>query len=172
MNKPLSLAIVITSLLQMPLSAQTDSGSAPAPTLRQETQARSSSKNRVIWHKSLKKGQKLARQQKKPLLVIAGASWCPDCRRMDQSILPDEAVQKFLQANYVNVHLDSESGEGQALMQQHETKVIPQVFVFAANGEFLSHAPAEHVTPETFKQLVLDLSKPQTGTKSDPPAVP
>jgi thiol:disulfide interchange protein len=111
------------------------------------------------WLPTLAKGKTEARRLKRQLLVIAGASWCPDCRRMDQSILPAPEVESFLANNYVCVHVDSDGPSGKKLMAAQHTKVIPQVFVFASSGRLVNKAPAEHVNAQSFIDLVTDLSK-------------
>lgn len=116
-----------------------------------------------LWLFDLDAGKAQAHEASKNLLVITSADWCPDCRRLSAKILTKPSVRKFLSKNYICVKLPNDSGAGAALMKEHDTKVIPTLFVFNAHGVFINKAPAEHVTPRSFVKLVSDLSSKKRG---------
>lgn len=117
------------------------------------------SSNSVSWLYDLPNGVKESTKRKKWLLVIAGANWCPDCRRLESSVLPAKSVQTFLSGYYVCVKLDSDRSDGQALISRYNVKGIPAIFVFTPEGQYISHASAEHVDPTSFIAMVSNLTR-------------
>jgi len=37
----------------------------------------------------------------KKLIVITGSDWCPNCKRLDKSVLNDSSFVKFIQSNHI-----------------------------------------------------------------------
>ncbi len=135
-----------------------DAGSAaststsPSDSAKQQDLAANS--QAVAWLNDLQAGRKQARAQKKHLLVVVSAEWCPDCRRLENSILPVADVQKFLKDNYVCVKLDADQAPGKKMKAAHHVKAIPTLFVFTPHGQFITSGNAEHVDPQSFIALL------------------
>jgi thioredoxin-like negative regulator of GroEL len=65
----------------------------------------------------------------RPLLVLVGADWCPGCRTMKQSVLPQMASRGRLNSvNYTIINTDVESALASRLMRGN---MIPQLIVFS-----------------------------------------
>lgn len=63
------------------------------------------------YHEALAK----AKESKKPLLIVFGATWCGPCRSMEANTFANEAVKKELEA-YVVIHIDVDK-DGILMMQ-------------------------------------------------------
>lgn len=111
----------------------------------------------VTWLTDRKSGLSQAKAQRKRMLVEVGAQWCPDCRRLESSIIPDAAVQKFLRDNYVCVKLDADGRPGTRMQKHYGNHAIPTLYVFSTTGKYLGSKAAEHVEPASFVQLLLQL---------------
>jgi len=86
-----------------------------------------------------------AQAKEQPLLVLIGATWCPGCQTMKQTVLPLAERQGVMQAvSYVTVDADSDRDIASQLMRG---TMIPQLIVFAKTPEGKWHR--EQITGET-----------------------
>ncbi len=85
------------------------------------------------WEEALAK----AKEEGKPIFVDAFAVWCGPCKRMAKQVFTDPAVGEFYNANYVNMKLDMERGEGLKFRQKYPVSAFPTLFYIDSNGEVL-----------------------------------
>ena len=70
-----------------------------------------------------------AQAQERPLLVLVGATWCPGCQAMKQTVLPSlERAGGMRAVSFAAVDADSEPDVARQLMRGNS---IPQLIVFA-----------------------------------------
>jgi thioredoxin-like negative regulator of GroEL len=70
-----------------------------------------------------------AETQQRPLLVLVGAEWCPGCRTMKSSVLPQVARRGGLrEVSFATVDVDSERELTSQLMRG---SAIPQLIAFS-----------------------------------------
>jgi thioredoxin-like negative regulator of GroEL len=70
-----------------------------------------------------------AQVQKRPLLVLVGAEWCPGCQTMKQNVLPAMARRGALKpVSYTTVDFDNDADIARQLLR---TGSIPQLIVFS-----------------------------------------
>ncbi len=155
----LSLTLLILGLFSGPaLSAPDGEHQATKPGASSASKSTSVSPSGVTWLYDLSSGVKEATRRKKWLLVLDGADWCPDCRKLESNVLPDKSVQAFLSGYYVCVKLDSDHGDGQALITRYHVNAIPTVFLFTPNGQYMSNGNAEHVDASSFVTMVSNMT--------------
>lgn len=82
----------------------------------------------------------LAQQQKKMIFFDAYASWCGPCKYMERSVYTDDAVAKYYNANFINVKLDMEVGEGIKLAEQFGIRAYPTLLFIDPSGKILHKA--------------------------------
>jgi thioredoxin-like negative regulator of GroEL len=69
----------------------------------------------------------------KPLVVLVGADWCPGCRTMHNSTLP-QAAQKGMLKNVSYAHVNTDH-DGQLARQLMQGGSIPQLIMFYETPE-------------------------------------
>ena len=76
---------------------------------------------------------KLASTEGRPLMVLVGADWCPACRTMKQSVMPQAERQGLLdRVAFAHVNTDHEPGIARSLMQGG---AIPQLIVYRQTAD-------------------------------------
>lgn len=81
---------------------------------------------------------KQAAAQHKYLFVDAYASWCGPCKLLKATTFHNKKAADFYNANFVNISIDMEKGEGPQLAQEWGITAYPTLIVFASNGRPLS----------------------------------
>ena len=108
-------------------------------------------------------GLSSAASSRRPVLVDVYTNWCRWCRQMDRDVYGREDVQKYLDAHFVTVKLDAESGESvtyrgramtaRALASSFSVSGYPTTIFLAANGDHLVNVPG-YVEPGRFLLLL------------------
>ena len=78
---------------------------------------------------------KRAAEQHKYLFVDAYASWCGPCQLLKNTTFHNKKAAEFYNANFVNLSIDMEKGEGPQLAQAWGITAYPTLIVFAPNGK-------------------------------------
>ena len=80
--------------------------------------------NPTSYHTALQDAQ----AQKRPLLVLVGAAWCPGCQTMKQTVLPAMARRGALKpVTFTTVDYDADAAIAKQLLRSGS---IPQLIVF------------------------------------------
>jgi thioredoxin-like negative regulator of GroEL len=102
---------------------------------------------------SYQAGLKDAQAQQRPLLVLVGATWCPGCQTMKQTVLPSlERTGGMREVTYAAVDADSDRDVASQLMRGN---AIPQLIVFAKTPDGKWHR--DQITGETSAAQVKSL---------------
>ena len=71
----------------------------------------------------------------------AYASWCGPCKAMQTKVFPEKAVGDYFNANFVNVKIDMEEGEGPAIAKKYQVRSYPTFFfIDPASGKIVNQA--------------------------------
>ncbi len=100
------------------------------------------------WEEALQ----LAEKEGKPIFLDISASWCGPCKKLKATTFPDEEVGEFYNANFINVMVDGEKGEGIELARKFEIKGYPSLIFFDSNGEFIAQTTG-YRNPEQFIEI-------------------
>ena len=90
---------------------------------------------------SLPEAIRVARTEKKQILVDVSAIWCPVCRALDQSVFSNVDVQEVIKNHYVFCRLEYQSPEGTSFLRDHEAQGFPNLWVLDRNGGVVKHLP-------------------------------
>jgi thioredoxin-related protein len=102
------------------------------------------------WNEALQ----LAKKEGKPIFLDISASWCGPCKMLKSKTFPDSEVGEFYNANFINVAVDGEKGEGVDLAGKYKIKGYPSLIYIDKNGQLIAQT-AGYRNP---KQLI-DLGK-------------
>lgn len=87
------------------------------------------------WSKALEE----AKKQHKPVFVDAYASWCGPCKLLKKKTFPDKAAGDFFNANFINIAIDMEKGDGPALSEKFNISAYPTLIITDENGNSLTY---------------------------------
>jgi thioredoxin-related protein len=68
--------------------------------------ASTTARSKVNWQKSLRSAHDAAVEQKKPLLLVFGASWCTFCHKMQRETFTDRNLAAMIDREFIAVALD------------------------------------------------------------------
>ena len=100
----------------------------------------------LSWEKALEAAQ----DGDKIIFVDAYTTWCGPCKWMNANVFPVDEVGEFYNANFVNIKLDMEKGEGVEFARKYSVRAYPSLLFIDADGELVhqgvgSRAPSDFV---------------------------
>lgn len=87
------------------------------------------------WSKALAE----AKKQHKMIFLDAYASWCGPCKLLKKKTFPDKAAGEFFNANYINVAIDMEKGDGPSLGEKYAVNAYPTLIITDADGNIVTY---------------------------------
>lgn len=100
------------------------------------------------WNEALQ----LAAKQGKPIFLDISASWCGPCKMLKARTFPNEEVGKFYNANFINMEVDGEKGEGVELARKYRIQGYPSLIYIDSNGQLIAQT-AGYRNPKQFIEL-------------------
>jgi thioredoxin 1 len=88
------------------------------------------------WQETLEKAEK----EDKLIFLDAYASWCGPCKAMQQNVFQTQKLGEFYNANFINVKIDMEKGEGPALSAKYGVRAYPSLFFIDSDGQVVKSA--------------------------------
>lgn len=79
-------------------------------------------------------------QENKLIFLDAYTTWCGYCKKMEKTVFTDDAVADYFNANFINVKMDMERGEGIALARQYSIYVYPTLLFIDGQGNVVHRA--------------------------------
>lgn len=75
-----------------------------------------------------------ASKENKLVFMDAFAEWCGPCKRMAATAFVDAKVGQYFNANFINVKMDMEKGEGPALQRKYDVGAYPTLLFLNGKG--------------------------------------
>jgi thiol:disulfide interchange protein len=118
-------ALAATAAICTPTAAQTDdSADSTATTSGAQSQPK------VAWLDDAHAAMAQGRKSGKLVLFDVGASWCPNCRKMQETTYTDPTVCNQLNQNFICVALDKDDhGDGSSLCDAMLIMALPTVVI-------------------------------------------
>lgn len=114
-----------------------------------------------IQGKSWKEVLALAKKQNKLIFLDAYATWCGPCKYLQKNVFTDESVGDFFNANFINVKMDMEEGEGIQLSEDLGVASYPTLF-FINGDDKVVHKTVGAMEAHDFISLGKDAVNPAT----------
>lgn len=84
----------------------------------------------TTWQQALDR----AKAEGKPIFLDAYTDWCGWCKVMDRETFSDSAVAAIMNASFVNVKMEMETGEGVDVAMKYRISGFPTFMVFSPDG--------------------------------------
>ena len=78
----------------------------------------------------IKRPLKRPKQRIKLVFMDAYATWCGPCKWMSANVFTDPKVADYFNANFVNIKMDMEKGEGPELARQFNLRAYPTLVFY------------------------------------------
>ncbi len=92
------------------------------------------------WADALAKSKK----EQKPIFLDIYATWCGPCKRLAKYTFSDPEVVKYYNANFINLSLDGEKGEGEVLVNQFRIPGYPSLIFVNSQGQVIEQFSGYH----------------------------
>lgn len=76
----------------------------------------------------------LAQKNNKLIFVDCYTSWCGPCKKLAREVFPQKEVGEYFNANFINVKIDMEKGEGKDLKEQFGVEAFPTMLFINTDG--------------------------------------
>ncbi len=109
-----------------------------------------------------------AQKSNKIIFVDAYTTWCGPCKMMSKNIFPDKDVAELYNANFINLKMDMEKGEGINLTKRYEVTAYPTLLFLNGNGQLVHKALGYHDVKDFIElgKTALDSDKSLMGWTS------
>lgn len=108
-------------------------------------------KNGLEWQKDIFAGHKESTRTGKPMLLVFGADWCVFCKKLEQTTLAEPEMVKYINSNFIPVHLDVDRDKKVASILQ--VKSLPCTVVLSPDADVLGRIEGFAKAPALYKQL-------------------
>lgn len=88
------------------------------------------------WFQILEK----AKKEDKVIFMDAYTTWCGPCKKMARETFTQKSVGEFFNANFINVKMDMEKGEGIQLAREYRVRAYPTLLFIDADGKEVHRA--------------------------------
>jgi len=108
-------------------------------------------KNGLKWQQDIFAGHKESVRTGKPMLLVFGADWCVFCKKLEQTTLAEPEMVKYINQNFVPVHLDADRDKKVASIL--EVKSLPCTVVLSPDADVLGRIEGFAKAPALYKRL-------------------
>ncbi|NOU62073.1 thioredoxin fold domain-containing protein [Marinifilum caeruleilacunae] len=88
-------------------------------------------------HLSFNEALAKAKAENKMLFMDCYTVWCGPCKALSKNVFPQKEVGEYYNANFVNLKMDMEKGEGPELLKKYDVKGFPTLLFLDAEGNVL-----------------------------------
>jgi thiol:disulfide interchange protein len=90
-----------------------------------------------FFHGTFNEALAKAAAEKKMVFMDAYTTWCGPCKWMAANTFTDASVGTYFNANFINVKMDMEKGEGPMLASKYAVMAYPTLLFINPNGEVI-----------------------------------
>lgn len=89
-------------------------------------------------------GREESKKERKFYFVDFDASWCVNCRNMDESTYIDQRLAEYMDKNAVAVRMDYSSFDGLEKAQEYNVQALPTMLIISPDGKLLKKLEGFH----------------------------
>ncbi len=119
----LSLLVIAVVFCQSAFSAESN------------REAKGKKTQKLEWQNNYSQTLKLARSQKKWVLIDVSAEWCKYCKIMDAEVYSNPKIIQFLNKSFVCMKADADRGEGKMIAQKFGVNELPCALILKSDGK-------------------------------------
>lgn len=82
-----------------------------------------------------KEALELANKEDKLIFIDAYTTWCGPCKKMARDIFPMKQAGEFYNANFINMKMDMEKGEGRTIRTKYNVSAFPTFLFVNGSGD-------------------------------------
>jgi thioredoxin-related protein len=101
-----------------------------------------------------------AKQENKLIFVDAYTTWCGPCKQMAKQVFTNDTVADYYNANFINLKLDMEKGEGLDFAKKYKVNCYPNLMFLDAEGNEV-HRQAGSVPAAAFIDFGKNTKNPE-----------
>ena len=101
-----------------------------------------------------------AKKENKLIFLDAFASWCGPCKLLDKNVFPKKEVGDYFNANFLNLHIDMEKGEGIEIAKKYGIYSYPTLLFIDGDGKVVYKA-AGYMSPQELISIAKEAVNPE-----------
>ena len=101
-----------------------------------------------------------AKKENKLIFLDAFASWCGPCKLLDKNVFPKKEVGDYFNANFLNLHIDMEKGEGIEIAKRYGIYSYPTLLFIDGDGKVVYKA-AGYMSPQELISIAKEAVNPE-----------
>lgn len=101
-----------------------------------------------------------AKKENKLIFLDAFASWCGPCKLLDKNVFPKKEVGDYFNANFLNLHIDMEKGEGIEIAKKYSIYSYPTLLFINGDGKVVYKA-AGYMSPQELISIAKEAVNPE-----------
>lgn len=101
-----------------------------------------------------------AKKENKLIFLDAFASWCGPCKLLDKNVFPKKEVGDYFNANFLNLHIDMEKGEGIEIAKKYSIYSYPTLLFIDGDGKIVYKA-AGYMSPQELISIAKEAVNPE-----------
>lgn len=101
----------------------------------------------------------MAVQSSKPVFIDVYTEWCGPCKRMDKQVFNAESVAARYNANFINLKIDAEKGEGIEIAGRYGVKAYPTYLYLNGFGEVVYRVEGFRTVPQFLRDASIAMDE-------------
>lgn len=105
----------------------------------------------IGWQPDIFAAHKVSVRENKPMLLVFGAEWCGFCKKLEQTTLAEPDLAKYINENFVPVHLDFDKEE--RVVEILKVGPLPCTVVLSPQADLLEQFVGYMEAPGYYQKL-------------------